>query len=102
MDSHDYSAAANVWQRVNPQETPYPEAGRGRFEGGMVPAPPQQTPNRPTTPSQPMQPSMPPAVRPMPMPPGGSNNGQEMYRALLREEMRHLQQVISVLEKALA
>lgn len=86
MDHFDYPAAATVWQRVNPQEEPYPEAGRGRFEM------PQQQGDRPQL----------PAPMPLPMPPQNGIDGQQMYRALLREEMRHLQQVISVLEKALA
>ena len=91
MDNFDYPTAATVWQRVNPQETPYPEAERGRFEM------PNQS--QPQPPAQPMR----PMPMPMPMPPqGGMMDGQQMYRALLREEMRHLQQVISVLEKALA
>lgn len=83
MADFDYPAAAHVWQRVNPQEEPYPEAGRGRFEMSR---------------SQPEDRPMPPA----PLPPQNGGDGQQMYRALLREEMRHLQQVISVLEKALA
>ena len=87
MDQFDYPAAATVWQRVNPQEVPYPEAGRGRFE-----MPQGQQENRP----------QPPAPMPMPLPPQNGSDGQQLYRALLREEMRHLQQVISVLEKALA
>ena len=74
MDQFDYPTAATVWQRVNPQEEPYPEE------------------NRP----------QPPAPMPMPLPPQNGSDGQQLYRALLREEMRHLQQVISVLEKALA
>ena len=90
MDHFDYPTAATVWQRVNPQEEPYPEAGRGRFEM------PQQQGDRPQPPA-PM-----PMPMPMPMPPQNGSDGQQMYRALLREEMRHLQQVISVLEKALA
>mgnify|MGYP003544299686 CR=1 FL=1 len=89
MDHFDYPAAATVWQRVNPQEEPYPNVERGRFE---MPQQQQQQGNRP----------MPPAPVPMPMPPQNGSDGQQMYRALLREEMRHLQQVISVLEKALA
>lgn len=92
MDNFDYPTAANVWQRVNPQETPYPDAERGRFEMPQS----QQQGNRPMSPA-PM-----PMPMPMPMPPQNGGDGQQMYRALLREEMRHLQQVISVLEKALA
>lgn len=89
MADFDYPTAATVWQRVNPQETPYPDVERGRFEMPQS----QQQGNRP----------QPPAPMPtMPMPPQNSSDGQQMYRALLREEMRHLQQVISVLEKALA
>lgn len=91
MDQFDYPTAATVWQRVNPQEDPYPEAGRGRFE-----MPQGQQEDRPRPPA-PM-----PMPMPMPMPPQNGSDGQQMYRALLREEMRHLQQVISVLEKALA
>ena len=41
MDHFDYPTAATVWQRVNPQEDPYPDAGRGRFEM------PQQQGDRP-------------------------------------------------------
>lgn len=83
MDRHDYTAAANVWQRVNPAETPYPEAERGRFEGQMQSAAPPM-----------------PILSAPPKETGG--DGQALYRTLLREEMRHLQQVLSVLEKALA
>ena len=90
MDHFDYPTAANVWQRVNPQEEPYPDAGRGRFEMPQG----QQQGDRPQPPA--------PMPMPMPMPPQNGSDGQQMYRALLREEMRHLQQVISVLEKALA
>lgn len=91
MDHFDYPTAATVWQRVNPQEEPYPNVERGRFEMPQS----QQQGNRPQPPA--------PVPMPMPMPPQGSGDmGQQMYRALLREEMRHLQQVISVLEKALA
>ena len=88
MDHFDYPAAATVWQRVNPQEEPYPNVERGRFEMPQG----QQQGERP----------QPPVPMPLPMPPQNGNDGQQMYRALLREEMRHLQQVISVLEKALA
>ena len=87
MDHFDYPTAATVWQRVNPQEEPYPNVERGRFE-----MPQGQQGDRP----------QPPVPMPLPMPPQNGNDGQQMYRALLREEMRHLQQVISVLEKALA
>ena len=93
MDNFDYPTAATVWQRVNPQEEPYPNVERGRFE---MPQGQQQQGNRP------MPPAPVPMPMPMPMPPQNGSDGQQMYRALLREEMRHLQQVISVLEKALA
>ena len=92
MDNFDYPTAATVWQRVNPQEEPYPNVERGRFEMPQG----QQQGNRP------MPPAPAPMPMPMPMPPQSGSDGQQMYRALLREEMRHLQQVISVLEKALA
>ena len=92
MDNFDYPTAATVWQRVNPQEEPYPNVERGRFEMPQQ----QQQGNRP------MPPAPVPMPMPMPMPPQNGSDGQQMYRALLREEMRHLQQVISVLEKALA
>ena len=85
MDRFDYAAAANVWLRVDPQAEPYPHAERGRFEGAVMP-------------------SAPPAPRPLPPVMSGMDNGGggEMCRALLREEMRHMQQVLSALEKALA
>lgn len=89
MADFDYPTAATVWQRVNPQETPYPNVERGRFEMPQS----QQQGNRPQSPAP---------MPTMPMPPQNGSDGQQMYRALLREEMRHLQQVISVLEKALA
>ena len=89
MDQYDSSAAAAVWQRVNPQETPYPEAGRGRFEGMMQPI--SSVPSAPPRP-QPMASVM----------PEGVEAEAAMCRAVLREEMRHMQQVLSLLEKALA
>ena len=84
MDKYDSAAAASVWQRVNPQEDPYPDAERGRFEGMMQ--------------VQPVPPGLPrPAVSTPPM-----NGGGELSRGLLREEVRHMQQVLSMLENALA
>ena len=83
MDKYDSAMAATVWQRVNPQEDPYPDAERGRFEGMMQPAP-----------------SAPPRLQMSPMPP--MSGGGELYRGLLREEVRHMQQVLSMLENALA
>jgi hypothetical protein len=84
MDKYDSAAAASVWQRVNPQEDPYPDAERGRFEGMMQ--------------VQPIPPGLSrPAVSAPPM-----NGGGELYRGLLREEVRHMQQVLSMLENALA
>ena len=76
MDKYDSAAAAAVWQRVNPQEEPYPDAPRGGGAGMMLP-------------------------QPMPPVPSGSG-GRELYRGLLREEVRHIQQVLSMLENALA
>ena len=84
MDKYDSAMAASVWQRVNPQEDPYPDAARGRFEGMMQ--------------MQSMPPASPrPPVSALPMSGGG-----ELYRGLLREEVRHMQQVLSMLENALA
>ena len=84
MDKYDSAAAASVWQRVNPQEDPYPDAERGRFKGMMQ--------------VQPIPPGLSrPAVSAPPM-----NGGGELYRGLLREEVRHMQQVLSMLENALA
>ena len=72
MDNRDYSAAANVWQRVNPTENPYPDA-----------APPMR------------------AAMPAPMP-SVPQNRDGMCRALLQEEVRHLRQMLTVLEMTLA
>ncbi len=90
MDKYDSAMASTVWQRVNPQEDPYPDAERGRFEGMM------QVPPIPPAQLRPPRPQMPPP----PMPP--VNGGGELYRGLLREEVRHMQQVLSMLENALA
>ena len=90
MDKYDSSTAAAVWQRVNPQEDPYPDAERGRFEGmmQMQPAPSASPgPPRPTMPAPPMT---------------SMSGGGELYRGLLREEVSHMQQVLSMLENALA
>ena len=87
MDKYDAAMAASVWQRVNPQEDPYPRGEQGRFEGMM----PVQ--NMPAVPERPL--------RPQPAPPPVSGGG-ELYRGLLREEVRHMQQVLAMLENALA
>ena len=84
MDKYDSAMAASVWQRVNPQEDPYPDVERGRFEGMMQrqsvpPAPPRPQVSAPTM-----------------------SGGGELYRGLLREEVRHMQQVLAMLENALA
>ena len=84
MDKYDSAAAASVWQRVNPQEDPYPDAERGRFEGMMQEQPVPPGPPRPAVSAPPM------------------SGGGELYRGLLREEVRHMQQVLSMLENALA
>lgn len=67
MKEFDYPAAVGVWQRVNPQEHPYPD-------------PPQQLMSAPVS----------------------TGGGEGLYRALLREEVHHMQQVLAVMEKALA
>ncbi len=90
MDKYDSATAAAVWQRVNPQEDPYPDAERGRFEGMMQMQPMPAAPSVPSRPRMPV-PSMSPA-----------SGGGELYRGLLREEVRHMQQVLSMLENALA
>lgn len=87
MDKYDSATAAAVWQRVNPQENPYPDEERGRFEGMM------QVPSVPPRPPRPQMPA--PPMAPM-------NGGGELYRGLLREEVRHMQQVLAMLENALA
>ena len=84
MDKYDSAAAASVWQRVNPQEDPYPDAERGRFEGMMQ-----------------VQ-SVPPMSQRPPVPTPPVSGGGELYRGLLREEVRHMQQVLSMLENARA
>lgn len=62
---YDYRRYDQVWQRVNPQENPYPEAREA-------------------------QTALPSAA------------GAPVYQTLLREELRHMQQVLHVLENALA
>ena len=63
---YDYRKYDQIWQRVNPQEHPYPQARNGiapRQDGDAVPP---------------------------------------VYQTLLREELRHMQEVLRVLENALA
>ena len=72
------------YERQNPQEDPYPDAERGRFEGMMQ-----------------VQ-SVPPVSQRPPVLAPPVNGGGELYRGLLREEVRHMQQVLSMLENALA
>lgn len=61
---YDYRRYDQVWQRVNPQENPYPEARGAQSALSAAGAP--------------------------------------VYQTLLREELRHMQQVLHVLENALA
>lgn len=64
---YDYRKYDQIWQRVNPQENPYPEA-RGSAAASAVSG-------TPVTP---------------------------MYQTLLKEELRHMQEVLRALENALA
>lgn len=63
---YDYRKYDQVWQRVNPQENPYPEARSA--ETTLAP----------------------------------STADASVYQTLLREELRHMQQVLHLLENALA
>ena len=63
---YDYRKYDQVWQRVNPQENPYPE------------------------------------VRVSAAAPARANAPSPVYQTLLKEELRHMQEVLHVLENALA
>ena len=63
-EQYDYRKYDQIWQRVAPQENPYPAVR------AAAPAP--------------------------------SGNVAPAYQTLLREELRHMQAVLHVLEKALA
>ena len=63
---YDYRKYDQVWQRVNPQENPYPEA---RISAAA---------------------------------PAGANAPAPVDQTLLKEELRHMQEVLHVLENALA
>lgn len=62
---YDYRKYDQVWQRVNPQENPYPAARAA--EAALLPS-----------------------------------AGAPIYQTLLQEELRHMQEVLHVLENALA
>ena len=63
---YDYRKYDQVWQRVDPQENPYPE------------------------------------VRVSAAAPARANAPAPVYQTLLKEELRHMQEVLHVLENALA
>ena len=75
---YDYRKYDQIWKRVNPQENPYPQARNGiapRQDGDAV-----------TLDLRFKKPNTVPPV----------------YQTLLREELRHMQEVLRVLENALA
>ena len=63
---YDYRKYDQIWKRVNPQETPYPQA-----RSGIAPR-------------------------------QGGDTVPPVYQTLLREELRHMQEILRVLENALA
>ena len=75
-EPYDYRTYDQIWKRVAPQENPYPAARAAAPDGKAATAAPA-----------------------VPAAPAGSTPA---YQTLLREELRHMQAVLHVLEKALA
>lgn len=91
-EPYDYRQYDQIWRRVAPQENPYPEVRRA----GMAP----RTSGSSATPSGRAPTPRDGSNQMMPgMMPGGSG---EAMRALLREELRHMTQVLHLLENGLA